>query len=66
MGRDLFVGNPYMHTFFRFVAAFLIAPVLILKGIQLNDKIIWAIGLITLCTDAFTFFLSVKTIKEKK
>ena len=56
---DLFVGNVGMHTFFRFVAAFIIAPILIWKGVKYNDKLILAIGIITLLVDAYTFCLSI-------
>lgn len=66
MSSDLFVVSPGMHTFFRFVAAFVIAPLLIWKGIQLNDIIILIIGIITLVVDSFTFLKSIVAIRRKK
>jgi len=65
MKNDLFVGNPYMHTFFRFVAAFIIAPILIIKGIEYRDLFILLIGIITLIVDTYTFGLSVYKIVLK-
>jgi len=59
---DLFVGNKYMHTFFRFVAAFIIAPILIYYGYTLNNIIILGIGIMTLIIDTYTFILSIKKI----
>ena len=57
---DLFVVKPGIHTFFRFVAAFIIAPLLILKGWQYQDWILLIIGIVTLLVDLFTFCMSIK------
>ena len=60
---DLFVVQPKVHTFFRFVAAFIIAPLLIWKGIQYQDWLLLVIGIITLLVDLVTFSMSIKAQK---
>lgn len=61
MRSDLFVIEPRIHTFFRFTAAFIIAPILIWKGYTLKDNIILLIGVITLLVDAYTFYMSINS-----
>lgn len=61
---DLFVGNPYMHTFFRFAAIFFGIYVLY-SGYTYGDKILIFIGLATVVTDSFTFYLSISAIQKK-
>lgn len=66
----LFVTSPGLHTLFRFVAAFLVAPYLLYvgwKGTDLFEResnpvmpLIFAIGLGTLLIDSWTFFLSLR------
>ncbi|OQX20509.1 MAG: hypothetical protein BWK76_01055 [Desulfobulbaceae bacterium A2] len=65
MSNDLFVVSPGMHTFFRGVAAFIIAPLLLWKGLQYQDFIVFGIGAITLIVDSFTFFKSIVAIRRK-
>ena len=62
--NDLFVGNKYMHIFFRFVAAFIIAPILLYKGWRYKDLVIFGIGMITFIVDSYTFSLSLYKLKE--
>jgi hypothetical protein len=56
---SLFVVDPKIHILFRAVAAFIIAPLLLWRGTVHGDVIVFAIGLITLIVDTFTFYKSV-------
>ena len=55
----LFVIHPLIHVFLRFVAAFIIAPILIYKGLLIyQDNLLLLIGILTLMVDSFTFYKS--------
>ena len=55
---DIFVVNKYLHTILRFIAAFIIAPILMYKGYIYQDLIIFSIGFLTLIVDSWTFYKS--------
>lgn len=57
----LFVASPRLHTLFRFVAAFLVAPYLLYVGYTRKLPVVFLIGLGTLLIDSWTFFLSVRS-----
>lgn len=68
---SLFVTSPGLHTLFRFVAAFLVAPYLLYVGWTGKDivdskgkspvlPLVFLIGLGTLLIDSWTFWMSVR------
>lgn len=58
---DLFVGNKYMHTFFR-ATAILFGIYIYLAGVKYNDIYLKIIGALTIIVDSFTFSLSILKI----
>lgn len=58
----LFVTNPETHIWFRGIALFIVAPILIIKGRQYNDNMLTLIGVGTLLIDGYTFMLSLKSV----
>ena len=54
----LFVIDPKIHIFLRFVAAFIVAPILIWKGYTYKDNLILLNGIWTFIVDSFTFYKS--------
>lgn len=63
---DIFVIKPFIHTIFRALAAFIVAPILIYKGYVSHDFLILFIGIMTLIIDTSTFVISIIKMRGKK
>ena len=58
----MFLVDPRLHTFLRALAAFVVAPYLMLIGHQHNlPGVLW-IGIITFLVDAALFFKSIQLL----
>ena len=58
--------NRYQHVVTRFVAFFIIAPILMYYGYKYNNIFLKAIGIMTFCYDGITFYYTIKTPSENE
>ena len=57
---DEFVFPVSIHTIFRGLALFIVAPILLYKGKRSDDRILTFLGLATLIVDGITFTRAIK------
>lgn len=58
--NDLFVVKPGVHVLLRMIAVFVVAPILIIKGLRYEDHVLLLLGLGTLIIDSWTLAKSVR------
>ena len=56
----LFVLNSRIHTLLRFIAAFIIGPLLVYKGSVYGDMLLTIVGGVTILVDSYTLYKSIK------
>lgn len=62
----LFVIHPRLHTLLRFIAVFVIGPLMWHKGRQYKDNLLMLLGLATILVDGYTLFQSLKKIESEE